>query len=733
MDLIGFREHFHIEIFDSEKVVLLSEDSYHLLQGQLYVELARLLSTGPKSTENIFTALKKNYNDQTIQTAIDRLMIKAFITKYQTSTPKSDSGFWSALSLETLTDLNISITVKNFSREPINDLTNALERLSLNVTDEGDFFLIVVDNYISKELELFNAERVVDGKPWMIVKPNGRSIWLGPIFDNRFTGCWTCLSEKLKENRRVELDLYGNNNDKLNISSLATLPTTTMIAMNLVATEVAKWVKSPQTHQLLKHMLTFDMGTLELRFHSFKRLVDCKTCKLSVEPSPRLRFNLATSPKKYHFNEGERSCSLEETYDRLKDIVSPFTGVVSAIRHTIVNEEHICYTVRTLPIPKNFDSEQRCLRIPDVATGKGKTKLQALVGCLAEAIERYNCSFSDQREIRCSFNEIKEYAIHPDLLLNFSSSQYGDREKINVNRTSFNTISAPYDNSKIGWTAVYSLTHDRIKYVPSSFCYLYYPVEKDTEMCPGNSNGCASGNTKEEALFYALMELIERDAVAIWWYNRIKRPSINLEKLNDPVINKLIEKFKANHRTLFVLDLTTDIQVPCYVAVSWRTDGSEIFFGTGAHINPFIGVSKAISELNQVMIRSNTPKNINLDTVAPFERDLVQWVIQEKIEDHPHLEPEGEKILPPNFTDSKDFLYDIQTCLKLLNDAGLEVLVHDLTNPNISFYTIRAIVPGLRHFWSRLGPGRLYDVPVHLGWLSKPLDESSMNPIPYFL
>jgi ribosomal protein S12 methylthiotransferase accessory factor len=43
------------------------------------------------------------------------------------------------------------------------------------------------------------------------------------------------------------------------------------------------------------------------------------------------------------------------------------------------------------------------------------------------------------------------------------------------------------------------------------------------------------------------------------------------------------------------------------------------------------------------------------------------------------------------------------------------------------------VVPGLRHFWARFAPGRLYDVPVKMGWLDKPLLESELNPIPIFI
>jgi oxazoline/thiazoline synthase len=44
----------------------------------------------------------------------------------------------------------------------------------------------------------------------------------------------------------------------------------------------------------------------------------------------------------------------------------------------------------------------------------------------------------------------------------------------------------------------------------------------------------------------------------------------------------------------------------------------------------------------------------------------------------------------------------------------------------------RVVVPGLRHFWRRLAPGRLYDVPVSLGWLDRPRAETELNPISIF-
>jgi oxazoline/thiazoline synthase len=63
----------------------------------------------------------------------------------------------------------------------------------------------------------------------------------------------------------------------------------------------------------------------------------------------------------------------------------------------------------------------------------------------------------------------------------------------------------------------------------------------------------------------------------------------------------------------------------------------------------------------------------------------------------------------------------------------MEVLVLDQTRPDVGLAVAKVIVPGIRPFWARLAPGRLFDVPVELGWLPEPLGEDELNPIPMFL
>jgi ribosomal protein S12 methylthiotransferase accessory factor len=60
---------------------------------------------------------------------------------------------------------------------------------------------------------------------------------------------------------------------------------------------------------------------------------------------------------------------------------------------------------------------------------------------------------------------------------------------------------------------------------------------------------------------------------------------------------------------------------------------------------------------------------------------------------------------------------DIFTCVDRAAQLGLETLVLDQTQSDIGLHVVKVIMPSMRHFWARFAPGRLYNVPVKLGWL----------------
>jgi len=72
----------------------------------------------------------------------------------------------------------------------------------------------------------------------------------------------------------------------------------------------------------------------------------------------------------------------------------------------------------------------------------------------------------------------------------------------------------------------------------------------------------------------------------------------------------------------------------------------------------------------------------------------------------------------------------VEWCRALVEARGMEFLVLDQTRPDIGMPVARVIVPGMRHYWERFAPGRLYDVPVEMGLRGSPLTEAELNPAP---
>jgi ribosomal protein S12 methylthiotransferase accessory factor len=285
------------------------------------------------------------------------------------------------------------------------------------------------------------------------------------------------------------------------------------------------------------------------------------------------------------------------------------------------------------------------------------------------------------------------------------------------------------------------LSHDRIRYLPTAFCF-YGHGDPGHFFCRCDSNGCAAGNTLEEAIVQGFLELVERDAVALWWYNRVRRPAVDVSSFGLPYWEEMRAYYRQElQRDLHVLDVTTDLKIPTFVAVSRRLDRAveDILIGFGSHLEPRAAMMQALAEVNQSVpsVRQAAPDGSTLYRF--YSQEMLDWWQNPNATyaQQPYLVPDPQA-LPKTLADyqplaSADVKEDVLTCVRLAHASGLEVLILDQTRPDVGMPVVRVVVPGLRHFWRRLGPGRLYDVPVQLGWLDQPRSEVLLNPISCFI
>jgi ribosomal protein S12 methylthiotransferase accessory factor len=130
----------------------------------------------------------------------------------------------------------------------------------------------------------------------------------------------------------------------------------------------------------------------------------------------------------------------------------------------------------------------------------------------------------------------------------------------------------------------------------------------------------------------------------------------------------------------------------------------------------------------------DTSHGLLIDAIQDSE--TVDWLKTATLANQPYLVPEDHASreaadYPRRWTD--DLKDDVLACQALVEGLGMEMLVLNQTRSDIGMPVVKVFVPGLRHFWARFAPGRLYEVPARLGWLPRPLTEDQLNPIPMFV
>jgi ribosomal protein S12 methylthiotransferase accessory factor len=421
--------------------------------------------------------------------------------------------------------------------------------------------------------------------------------------------------------------------------------------------------------------------------------------------------------------------------------VSPLTGAVTMLERVPVSADgsmHVYLAGRNLA-RRHSTLEHLRGDLRNMSSGKGVTDAQAKASGLCEGLERYSGVFrGDEPRKRATYHRLGPEAIHPNLCALYSDRQFRDRVTQNRRNGAYSYIPVPLDrDQETDWTPVWSLSRQMPRYLPTAFCYFNYPHGGAEPFHIGDSNGNAAGNTFEEAILQGFLELVERDSVALWWYNRVRRPGVKLEAFNDPYPARLCDHLRKLDREVWAIDLTSDLGIPVLASMCRKTDSpeEEIILGFGAHLDAHQALIRALTEMNQMLANSLSKPQTQYASCGEAD-ETEEWMRTATVANQPYLLPNEESPKTQQsygrlWTD--DVAEDVRVCQGIVEGKGLELLVLDQTREEIGLPVAKVIVPGLRHFWARFAPGRLYDVPVQLGWLPRKLTEEELNPIPMFL
>ncbi|HYP43535.1 MAG TPA: YcaO-like family protein, partial [Candidatus Nitrosocosmicus sp.] len=352
--------------------------------------------------------------------------------------------------------------------------------------------------------------------------------------------------------------------------------------------------------------------------------------------------------------------------------------------------------------------------------GKGPTRNHAKASAIMESIERFSSlprNYAD-KIIRGSYEELSK---------SHNILKYSDV----IEPVSFSLD----DKMMMDYCVGYDLMSQKNILVPLSLALFKY-IPKPPAVNPYafyHTNGLASGNVIEEAICHSLCEVIERDAVSIAEFvssafqfhilrtieNELIRNGVKLKPIesrkfvddneiypdvdlkdiggeNEPT-GRLLEKFKNCQISIKVKDVTSDLEIPTFIAssVEWiNHDYGYLVEGHGTHPDSRIAMIRAITEVSQsraanIQGSRDDLRKMKYDPEDSDDKRSWQFIKSAK----------NIKFSEVTSYHNEDILDDIKLILAKLKERKLNrAIIVNLTHPRINIPVVRAIVPGLETF-----------------------------------
>ena len=504
---------------------------------------------------------------------------------------------------------------------------------------------------------------------------------------------------------------------------------------HLLGAEVQRILLGDQVHSEGRVCL-INLKTLKSSWHAFLPDPLCPVCSQLPEDSPTAaRVSLKQSPK----IEGSYRCRSMDDLNKVlvKDYLDHRTGVLNGKMYDLVPP--FADVAVNLPL---FTGDE------GVA---GRTHSYALseLTAILEGLER-SCGISPRGKrtvVYDCFNNLRDQALNPIKVGVHAKEQYA--------RPGF-----PFEqfnpDSQMNWVWGYSFLQERPILVPELLAY--YSLGCGQGFVYETSNGCALGGSLEEAIFYGILEVVERDSFLMTWYAELPLPRLDPYSANDQELQLMIDRVRAvAGYDLYFYNSTMEHGIPSIwaIAKNKKQKGLNIICAAGAHLDPVRAVKSAVHELAGMMLTLDDKLEANEEE---FVRMLQDSSLVQKMDDHGMLYglPQAQERLQFLLDDDrplrtfdeefkwksrhKDLTDDLQDILQKFRRLNLDVVVVDQSTSETKrngLYCVKVLIPGMlpmtfgHHLTRVTGLERVLRVPMELGYRKKPLTFEQLNPHPH--
>jgi ribosomal protein S12 methylthiotransferase accessory factor len=615
-----------------------------------------------------------------------------------------------------------------------------LSDFKAGVPEATDFALVLHDAWHPSTLreaeELFRTA----GIPWLRGFVAFGEGMVGPLIRPGLSGCTLCadtrrllagrdrkemwmLQQRLAESGGIPCDAWASRTGLLQMTFLLVAESRKVLQGNRSRSE--------------ERMYFIDMKTLNCTSHFFLPDPLCPVCGHLPEDTPEsARISLQPSPK--ISEKSYRSRSLKDMKDFLiEDYLDYKTGFLNAKMVDFVSP--FADVGVNLPM---FDQDE-------ATAGRTHSYAESEMTAIMEGLERY-CGMAPRGKktmVSDCYRNLADHALNPVTVGLYAKDQY---EEPNFSFKPF------HPDDPMDWVWGYSFLRQSPIMVPQQLAY--YSSSCGQGFVYETSNGCALGGSMEEAIFYGIMEVVERDSFLLTWYAQLPLPRLDPCSAGDLELELMVKRLQAVAGfDLYLYNATMENGIPSVWALAKNTKprGVNLICAAGAHPDPVRAAKSAVHELSGMMLNLDEKFDANREQYVQMFNDpsLVRGM-----EDHSMLYslPQAEERLQFLLEENRplrmfqeefnrtsthpDLTDDLKDVLLAFHRLNLDVIVVDQTTPELKrneLYCVKVLIPGMLpmtfgHHLSRVtGLDRALKVPALLGYAKQPLLQEQLNPHPH--
>ncbi|MFB6467890.1 TOMM precursor leader peptide-binding protein [Cytobacillus sp. Hz8] len=579
------------------------------------------------------------------------------------------------------------------------------------------------------------------GTPWLRGFVSFGEGVVGPLVQPGKPGCSHCsdirrymagrdrkeireMDERLKETGGIQQDVWASNSGLLQLA-------------HFIEEEVHRILQGNNGRS--KRQIGFiNLKTLTSSWHTFLPVPLCSICgSLPDDSEETARISLQPSPK--ISKNSYRSRPLKDLKKVLvKDYLDHRTGLLNGKMIDLV------------PPFADVSVNLPLLQGDEGTAGRTNSYEVSELTAILEGLERY-CGLEPRGKrtvVYDSYINLKNKALNPIKVGVHTKEQY---EQHGFPFQPFNP------ERPMNWVWGYSFLEERPILVPEVLAYYSLGCGQHGFVYE-TSNGCALGGSKEEAIFYGIMEVVERDSFLMTWYAQLTLPRLDTSTADDQELQLMIERLRSvAGYDLYLYNSTMEHGIPSIFAVAKnrKQKGLNLICAAGAHLDPVRAVKSAVHELAGMMLNLDEKFETNREEYLGMLQDasLVQ-----QMDDHgmlyglPQAEERFEFLLDDNRplrtfaeefnwkSNHTDLTEDLKDILQVFRRLGLDVIVVDQTTQELirnGLFCIKVLIPGMlpmtfgHHLTRITGLERVLKIPMELGITKQPLTVEQLNPHPH--